>query len=170
MGLLTVAANPMRELGAVLFTDNQYTQAVPFTITGGTPVQIPNNKNGFINLSAPDSMVNIIDNTGRFTPLNGNNDSYGIRINCQCDPNTNNRALFLEVDIGSGTPVIIYGTTTRLAANRNTVSPISFWIPAFCGALFLANGGSFKIDTDDSSADIYNISHYIERKFLGHVQ
>lgn len=34
MGLLTVAANPMRELGAVLFTDNQYTQAVPFTITG----------------------------------------------------------------------------------------------------------------------------------------
>lgn len=167
MGKVLLPPNPFKDLGALLISDGTYNSSNQFTVTGGVPVQVPNDKDVIQLLSAPDEMVNIINTSGEITPLNGNNDSYLFRINMQTDPDSNNSAIFLTVDIGSGSPIVVYADTKRLAANRNTVSPLSFTLPIFAGATFLANNGSILIDTDDNFVNIYDISYYIERKFLG---
>lgn len=167
MGKVLLPPNPFKDLGAILISDGTYNSGNPFRVTGGSPVQVPNDKDVIQLLSAPDEMANISNIQGEITPLNGNNDSYLVRVNLKTDPDTNNNSVFVIIDIGLGTPIEIYADTKRLARNRNTVSPLSFTLPIFAGATFLANNGSILIDTDDNFVDIYDISYYIERKFLG---
>lgn len=133
-------------LGFALFTDTVNDINNPQQITAGTPqvlTIVPSTPfvvggADFLPVGASLWVSNSI------RPLNGNNDTYKIRLTFKVDPLRNNQDINVKLDIVTG--VLIHEQTIALAANRNTVSAETVLMDVFAGANFFANGGQIMID------------------------
>lgn len=156
------------DLGAIQFSDNQYTSVSPFTSVSNTIFQLPNNKGVILNNSAPELATDWIDNTGKITPDNGNGDSYMARINFVVVPKLfkglfylKNSFLDVRLNIG-GSQGNIWGDDSRKALNVAEENFISLVIPFYAGSTFFANGGILNITTT-SNCEFYDISYIIQK-------
>lgn len=151
-------------LGEIQFTDTQYTNTNRLQGLDGTPLKITNNKGGVLNLSAPSSATDWINNTGEFVPQDANGDSYQARITFTVDPNLNNRNLVCYIDIGTvASPVVIWEETKRLARGAGNDTGISLIIPFYTLGTFLANNGKLFINCD-GDFEVYNIVYLLEKR------
>jgi hypothetical protein len=83
--------------------------------------------------------------TNKLTP-NGLNNFGMVRVSCvgQSTAASVNRFEF-ELDVGGGTPPVIYHETSVFAKGAGNPQSFNFIIPLFSGVDFQANGGTFYI-------------------------
>lgn len=151
-------------LGAIQFTDTQYTDLSRLSITADTLTALPNNKGGVLILQQVEGIENWIDNTGLITPPNGNGDGYDLRVTFVADPSVNNRNLTISIDIGFADPIA--SETKRLARGSNVDTDVLFTLPIYTLGTFLANGGRINIECD-GAVEVYDIVFFISRTYKG---
>lgn len=147
-------------LGKVSWGDTEYTESAPFNV-GTSFIPLPNNGAIFENISAPKVGDNWYQG-GRIIPDNPNKDGFLARFSMQGNPTTNNRSVFLKIEIGLSKP--ISEAAYRFPVNASVDKPITLLMFFYAGALFYANGGEVLIKTD-GNVGIYDIElllHKIE--------
>ena len=163
MSKTSISVNKFESLGEIQFSDTQYTTANRLQGLSGVPLNLPINKGGILNLSAPANAVNWVNNLGQFVPQDANGDGYLARITFTVDPVLNNRNLVCLLDIGTpGTPIYIWEETKRLARGAGNDTGISIVIPFYTLATFLANNGKLVLNCD-GDFELYNVVYLLEK-------
>lgn len=150
-------------MGWVQYSDTQYTQASPLTISGNVRTRLTNDAGliiDLVNMFGADTIWN--PTTNKFVPDNSG-DKYTKRVSFTADPALNNRNLTLELDIG-GNQGVIWSRTIRLSRGAGIDTKVTENLDFYTLNTFVANGGDLFIECD-GDIDLYDIIFLIERTF-----
>jgi len=151
------------KFGWELFSDTDYTEGSPFSVTEGTNVNLPNNAGSVINSSAP-AGVSFYDGT-KLTPDNIG-DGYTISLRMKVKSSSPSGALGVELDIGDGvTPNIIIGDSRPLIKGANTEQRVAFDFTLFTLDTFVLDGGQLKIEAITGNLSVYDIVLMVQRTY-----
>ena len=148
------------------YEDATYTSSSKLTSANArTQLTIDKQGSGTNTDYLPEGVTSLWDSTeNKITPASVG-DAYDLRIDFKIEPQQSTDYAEFELDIGSGSPIIIASRTLTFA--KTGASSFSVGIPIYCLSTFIANGCKMYIDTSGSgdTVHIYDISLTIKRDF-----
>lgn len=155
--------NKINFFGWANYADSQYTALAPRSILSGARTQLTNNTGGAsTNTTYLNENQELWDNDA-IRPI-AIGDAFDVRVTFSLTAETNDKDVTLEMDIGSGTPIIIYSETRRMLKSGGAVNSFAFSIPTYSLDTFLANGGKLYI-TPTSNIQLYGLNIFIVKTF-----
>lgn len=144
-----------------VYSDTEYTDLSPLTLTASTAVNLPNNSGFVIDTYMPDGITFYDATTQKITPQTIG-ETYALRYSFKVNSPTNNNNIIIRLDIGGGQGVILE-KTIPLRLGTNVDYRISSSNEIFALDTFIANGGQLSIEAQDANTTVWDIQYYILR-------
>jgi hypothetical protein len=144
--------------GWAQYSDTQYTEIAPFSLTGNTDTILPNDGLSVFDPEKPSDITTMYDGnviTGR------QGDGMGITIDFQTVP-TSASTTFIEVwlDIGAGEQ--LYKRIVSFPKGTGVNRPINFTVMGYTYAQWEANGATVYVRSN-GSADLFGMRYVLTR-------
>lgn len=160
--LFSTVEEVINTFGWAYYDDSQYTSGSPLNINNTTTQVTIDGLGSSTELSyLPDGISFFDTTTSEITPENIG-DSYILRFDFNAISASNNVLFDVEIDIGSGSPNLVYDQTLTIVKGSNTEQRYSLAIPIYTLNTFLTNGGKIKIATTNN-VNFYDFGLFITR-------
>lgn len=160
---LATLFNKSQFFGWANYEDSQYTELSPQSFPAGVRTLLTNNTGGaqtneeYLNEPSP------LWANDKIMPAQIG-DAYDLRISFKAKSATADNFLTLELDIGDGSPVVIFGESRRLLKTAGTENRVAFAIPIFALDTFILNGGKIYV-TANADIDVYETGILLIKTF-----
>lgn len=158
------------KMGWAYYTDSAYTSGSPLTINNSRTLMPIDGLGSATNKDyLPDGVTDLWDTaTSKILSDNVGN-AFEVRVQFIAEPATSNdTALDVEFDIGTGAPDIVISESTITSPKGTDPFVVSIGIPLFSLATFVANGCKVYINTTDTgdNFDCYGFTIMIKQDYF----
>ena len=150
------------------YSDTQYTTSNRLTLSAGVRTPLPNNALSNITSYMPSGIDFYDPVTQKITPQTIG-ETYELRINFKGQSATQTNFITLDLDIGSGSPIIILERVQSFPRGTGVEHSFSGTSAIYTLGTFIANGGQMYITAEDNNTDIWDIQYLLIRTASGNI-